>query len=223
MVERIGAAGSKGDPMARGDAIRVLSVDDHPLLREGIAGLLAHLHDVKVVAEASNGQEAIEQFRLHHPDVTLMDLQMPVMGGIDAMATIRREFPEARIIVLTTYSGDVLVQRALKVGARAYVLKSEVRKDLIDTIRAVHSGQKQFDPEVALQLAAHAHDSHLSPREVHVLQLIALGNSNKHIARELQISEGTVKNHVKSILAKLEAKDRTHAVTVGLERGITGI
>ncbi len=203
--------------------LRVLTVDDHPVLREGIAALFSDVDDIQVVAEASNGLEAIEQYRLHRPDVTLMDLQMPVMGGIDATIAIRSAFPGARVIVLTTYSGDAIVERALKAGASAYVLKSEVRKALIDTVRLVHAGQQRLDTRVAARSASGAEESRLSPREVRVLQLIALGNSNKHIARELEISEGTVKVHVKNILAKLEVNDRTHAVTTALERGIIGI
>jgi DNA-binding NarL/FixJ family response regulator len=205
------------------EMMRVLTVDDHPLLREGIAALFADIDDIQVVAEASNGLEAIEQFRVHRPDITLMDLQMPVMGGIDAMIAIRASFPDARVIVLTTYSGDVLVQRALKAGASAFVLKSEVRKNLIDAIRLVHAGQPHPESGVAWRPTSRSDENRLSPREIRVLQLIALGNSNKHIARELEISEGTVKVHVKSILAKLEVKDRTHAVTTALERGIIGI
>jgi DNA-binding NarL/FixJ family response regulator len=200
--------------------IRVLSVDDHPLLREGIAALVANQADIKVVAESANGLEAIEQFRAHRPDVTLMDLQMPGMNGIDAMIAIRSEFPDARIIVLTTYAGDVLAQRALKAGARAYVLKSQVRKDLLDTIRAVHSGKKRIQSEIATQLADHAADDALTMRETEVLSRIAGGNSNKSIADDLSITEDTVKGHVKSILSKLGANDRTHAVTLGLKRGI---
>ena len=208
--------------MTTSPTIRVLCVDDHPLLREGIGWLLAGSPDVRLVAEASNGQEAIEQFRVHRPDVVVMDLQMPRMGGVDAMIAIREEFPKARIVVLTTYSGDALVRRALKAGANAYVLKSEVRTELVETIRDVFSGKKVFTSEIALLVASHTNDEQLSLREVEVLELIAAGNSNKRIARELSITEGTVKNHVKTILAKLCAKDRTHAVTVGLERGIIG-
>lgn len=202
--------------------IRVMCVDDHPLLREGIGGLLSIAEDINLVAQASNGIEALERFREFQPDVTLMDLQMPVMGGINAMMAIRSEFPKARIVVLTTYSGDALVQRALKSGASAYVLKSEVRTDLVDTIRAVNAGRKVFAPGIALQLADHTNDEQLSAREVEVLELIATGHSNKHVARALSITEGTVKNHVKTILAKLGATDRTHAVTVGMQRGVIG-
>jgi DNA-binding NarL/FixJ family response regulator len=199
---------------------RVLSVDDHPLLREGIAALIANQTDMSLVAEASNGHEAIEKFRSHHPDVTLMDLQMPEMGGIDAIIGIRSEFPEARIIVLTTYAGDELCRRALKAGAQAYLLKANARKDLLDAIRAVLAGKKFIHAEVAAELAGHATDDALTAREIEVLLLIAAGNSNKLIADQLSISEETVKGHVKSILSKLGANDRTHAVTLGLKRGI---
>lgn len=201
-------------------SIRILSVDDHPLLREGVAALLATQPDMTLVAEASNGREAIEHFRKHHPDVTLMDLQMPDIDGIDAMIAIREEFPAARIIVLTTYKGDVQVLRALKAGARAYLLKGLLRKELLETIRLVHAGHKRIWPEVATELAEHAADEALSAREVEVLRLIAGGNANKAIAWQLSITEETVKGHVKNILAKLAANDRTHAVTIGLKRGI---
>lgn len=200
--------------------IRVLSVDDHPLLREGVAALLAGQPDLKLVAEASNGREAIDQFRRHRPDVTLMDVQMPELNGVDAMIAICEEFPDARIIVLTTYVGDALVLRALKAGARAYLLKSLLRKELLETIRLVHAGRKRIVPAVATELAEHASDDALSPREVDVLRLIAGGNANKMIASELSITEETVKGHVKNILAKLAANDRTHAVTIALKRGI---
>jgi len=200
--------------------IGILSVDDHPLLREGIAALLNTECDMKLVAEASNGQEAIEKFRLHRPDVTLMDLQMPALNGIDAIIGIRSEFPNARVIVLTTYAGDVQVLRALKAGARAYILKGHVHRELLDTIRAVHAGQKRITPEVAAELADHAMEDDLSSREIDVLRLIAGGNANKEIAGQLSIAEETVKSHVTNILAKLGAKDRTHAVTLALRRGI---
>src|ERR1700689_992640 len=193
--------------------IRILTVDDHPLLREGIAALVNAESDMKLVAEASNGQEAIEQFRLHRPDVTLMDLQMPALNGIEAIIGIRSEFPEARIIVLTTYAGDVQVLRALKAGAKGYILKGHVRRELLDTIRAVHAGQKRIPAEVAAELAEHAADDDLTSREIDVLRLIANGNANKEIAVRLGIAEETVKSHITNILAKLGANDRTHAVT----------
>ncbi|MGA2048938.1 MAG: response regulator transcription factor [Terracidiphilus sp.] len=201
-------------------AIRILTVDDHPLLREGVAALVNAESDMKVVAEASNGRQAIEQFRLHRPDVTLMDLQMPSLNGIEAIIGIRSEFSDARIIVLTTYEGDVQALRALKAGARAYVLKGYVHKELLDTIRAVHGGQRRIPPEVATELADHAMDEDLTPREIDVLRLILGGNANKMIADRLSITEETVKSHVTNILAKLGANDRTHAVTIGLKRGI---
>ena len=200
--------------------IRILTVDDHPLLREGVASLVASQSDMKVAGEASDGREAIEEFRKRRPDITLMDLGMPEMNGIDAIIAIRAEFPEARIIVLTTYRGDVQVLRALKAGARAYLLKGLLRKELLETIRAVHAGLRRIPPELAVELAGHAADEALSAREIDVLRLIAGGNSNKVIAAQLSITEETVKGHVKNILAKLSANDRTHAVTIGLKRGI---
>jgi DNA-binding NarL/FixJ family response regulator len=200
--------------------IKVLSVDDHALLREGIAALVNAESDMKLVAEASNGQDAIEKFRLHRPDVTLMDLQMPALSGIESIIGIRSEFPKARIIVLTTYAGDVQVLRALKAGAQGYLLKGNVRRELLDTIRAVHAGQKRIPPEVAAELAEHAAEDELTSRELAVLRLIATGNANKAIAGQLSIAEDTVKSHVTNILAKLGANDRTHAVTIGLKRGI---
>jgi DNA-binding NarL/FixJ family response regulator len=200
--------------------IRILAVDDHPMLREGIAALLASQSDMKLVGEASTGREALEQFRKHRPDLTLMDLQMPDMDGIEAMIAIRDEFPEARIIVLTTYKGDVQILRALKAGARAYLLKGLLRKELLETIRAVDRGEKRIPPEVAALLADHVIDEALTPREIEVLHLIAGGNANKLIGDQLSITEETVKGYVKSILSKLGASDRTHAVTVALKRGI---
>ena len=203
--------------------IRILVVDDHPLLREGIAALINGQTDMKLVGEASNGQEGLAQYRLHRPDVTLMDLQMPTMSGIETIIAIRDESPNARIIVLTTYGGDVQVVRALKAGARGYVLKGHVHKALLDTIRAVHAGQKRISPEVAAELADHAGEEELTAREIAVLRLIALGNANKEIAAQLRISDETVKSHVTNILEKLGANDRTHAVTTALRRGIIGL
>jgi DNA-binding NarL/FixJ family response regulator len=200
--------------------IRILTVDDHALLRAGIALLVGNQPDMEVVAEASGGREAIEQFRKHQPDITLMDLRMPDMNGIEAMIAIIDEFPRARIIVLTTYSGDVQIVRALKAGAQGYLLKGLLRKELLETIRAVHSGRKKISPEVASQVAEHATDSLLTEREVDVLQLIAEGSANKVVADRLAITEGTVKAHVKNILSKLGANDRTHAVTIAVKRGI---
>jgi DNA-binding NarL/FixJ family response regulator len=200
--------------------IRILVADDHPLLREGIAALIAEHPGLLLVAEAANGREAVERYRAAQPDITLMDLQMPVMTGLEAIEAIRSEFPAARIIVLTTYAGDVLAQKALRAGAQAYVLKGLVRKDLLEVIRAVHGGLKHIQPDIAMQLAAHIGGSPLTSREVEVLTLIGSGNSNKRIGLMLSINEDTVKGHVKSILAKLEARDRTHAVTVALRRGI---
>jgi DNA-binding NarL/FixJ family response regulator len=200
--------------------IRILSVDDHPLLREGIAALVNAEADMKLVAEASNGKEAIEKFRLHRPDVTLMDLQMPGFNGIEAIIDIHNEFPNARIIVLTTYTGDVQVLRALRAGARGYILKGHVHRELLEAIRAVHAGNKRIPPEVAAELADHATEENLSSREIDVLRLIASGNANKIIADQLSISEETVKTHVTNILSKLGANDRTHAVMIAVKRGI---
>lgn len=200
--------------------IRLLTVDDHAIVRDGIARLVATQPDMQLVAEAADGREAIEQFRKYHPDVTLMDLQMPTMSGIDAIGAIRGEFPQARIIVLTTYAGDVQVTRALKAGAQGYLLKGSLRKELLDTIRAVHAGQKRLTPEIAAEIAEHSSDTALTPREISVLKLIAGGNANKEIAAKLSVTEESVKGYVKNILAKLGANDRTHAVTIGLKRGI---
>ena len=200
--------------------IRVLSVDDHPLLRGGVAALIGIQTDMELVAEACNGLEALEQFRRHHPDITLMDLQMPEMSGIDAISAIRGEFPEARIIILTTHAGDVQVSRALKAGARAYLLKGSLRNELLETIRAVHAGQKRVSSQVAAEIAAHSTDQALTPREVDVLRLVAKGKANKEIAAQLSLTEETVKTHIRNILGKLEANDRTHAVAIGIKRGI---
>jgi DNA-binding NarL/FixJ family response regulator len=202
------------------NSIRILAVDDHALLRDGIAALVAGQSDMSLVGQASNGREAIQQFRTHRPDVTLMDLQMPEMNGLDAIIAIRGEFPEARIIVLTTYTGDVQVLRALKSGARAYLLKNSLHKELLETIRAVHTGKKALSVEVSYQLAEHATDDALSPAEIRVLRLIAEGNANKAIAAQLLVSEETVKGQVRNILSKLGANDRTHAAMIGLKRGI---
>ena len=200
--------------------IRILAVDDHPLIRVGIATLLLPESDIQLVGEASNGREAVAKFRECHPDVTLMDLQMPDMNGLDAILAIRDEFPEARIVVLTTYAGDVQALRAIKAGAQAYLLKNLLHKELLQTIRTVHAGRKLIAPEVAAQVAEHSGEEGLTAKEVDVLRLIAAGNANKEIAAQLSITEETVKSRVKSILDKLGANDRTHAVTIGLKRGI---
>ena len=200
--------------------IRILTVDDHPLFRNGIAALLATQPDMCLVAEASNGREAIQQFRAHRPDITLMDLQMPEMNGLEALMAIRGEFPEARVIMLTTYSGDVQVMRSMQVGARAYLLKNLLDKELLGTIRAVHAGKKALSAEASYELAEHATDEPLTLAEIEVLRLIAAGNANKQIAGQLSITEETVKGRVKNILAKLGANDRTHAAMIGVRRGI---
>ena len=200
--------------------IRIIAVDDHPLIRQGIAGLISAQPDMQMVAEATNGREALQQFRAHQPDVTLMDLQMPQMSGLDAISAIRAEYPEARIIVLTTYNGDVQALRALKAGARAYLLKDSLHRELLDTIRAVHRGKKSLSAEISFQLAEHATADPLTAAEIRVLRLIAEGNANKEIAAQLSLSEETVKGQVRSILSKLDAKDRTHAAMIGLKRGI---
>ena len=200
--------------------IRILAVDDHPVVRQGIAGLVGIQPDIVLIAEASNGREAMQQFRVHHPDVTLMDLQMPEMNGLDATIAIRNEFPDAKIIVLTTYVGDVQILRALKAGAQAYLLKNTLHKELLETIRAVHAGKKSLSPEASYEIAQHSADDALTPAEITVLRLIAAGNANKQIADQLSITEDTVKWRVKSILSKLGAHDRTQAAMIGVKRGI---
>ncbi len=207
--------------MSDGSAqIRILAVDDHALAREGIAVLVATQPDMTLVAEASNGREAIQQFRTHRPDITLMDLQMPEMNGFDAIIAILGEFPNAKIVVLTTYKGDVQILRALKAGAQGYLLKNTLHKELVETIRAVHAGKKALSPEASYEIAEHATDDALTPAEIAVLRLIAAGNANKQIADQLSITEETVKSRVKSILSKLGANDRTHAAMIGFKRGI---
>ncbi|GFE84174.1 DNA-binding response regulator [Steroidobacter agaridevorans] len=200
--------------------IRVLVVDDHPLLRGGIAAVLDGAPDLQLIAEAGSGQEAIDAFRTHHPDVTLMDLQMEGMDGVSATEAIRAEWPDARVLMLTTYGGDGHAVRALKAGASGYLLKSMIRKDLPDAIRAVHAGRRRIPAEVAEALASHFTDDALSPRELDVLQRIARGNSNRRVASQLSISEDTVKTHMKNIMSKLGANDRTHAVMIALKRGM---
>ena len=204
-------------------AIRILVVDDHPVVREGVAALLGGQPDMSIVGQASNGREAIQQFRAQQPDVTLMDIQMPVMNGLDALIAIRNEAPEARIIMLTTYAGDAQVLRAIKAGARGYLLKSSLHEELLRTIRAVMAGKKTISAEASYQLAEHATDDPLTPAELRVLRLIAEGNANKEIAEQLSVSEETVKGQVRNILAKLGAKDRTQAATIGVKRGIIDV
>ena len=207
--------------MSDGSAqIRILAVDDHALVRQGISVLLGTEPGMALVAEASNGREAIQQFRAHRPDVTLMDIQMPEMNGLDAIIAIRGEFPDAKIVMLTTYKGDVQILRALKAGAQGYLLKNTIHKELIQTIRAVHAGRKALSPEASYEIAEHATDDTLTPAEISVLRLIAAGNANKQIADQLSITEETVKGRVKNILSKLGANDRTQAAMIGLKRGI---
>jgi DNA-binding NarL/FixJ family response regulator len=203
--------------------IRILSVDDHPLVRSGIGTLIATQADMQLVGEASTGKEAVQLHRELNPDVTLMDLQMPEMSGLDAIIAIRSEDPTARIIVLTTYSGDALAQRALKAGAQAYVLKSLVRTEILNTIRAVYEGERLVQADVAAEIAKHTADVALTTREIEVLRLIASGHANKEISARLFINEETTKTHIKNILAKLGAKDRTHAASLGLKRGIISL
>ena len=199
--------------------IRILAVDDHPLLREGIAAVIHGEDDMVLVAAATNGQEAIESFRNHRPDITLMDLQMPGMNGIDTILAIRREFPNARFIVLTTYQGDVLALRALKAGAAGYLLKNMLGKELLNTIRTVHSGRRHIPPDILAELSEHMTDDALSEREIEILRMVAMGHSNKIVGSHLKLTEATVKGYMKSIFAKLGAKDRTHAVTIAMKRG----
>ena len=203
--------------------IRILVVDDHPVVRRGIAALIATESDMSLVGEAATGREALQQFRTHRPEITLMDLQMPEMSGFDAISAILAESPQARIIVLTTYVGDVQVLRALKAGARGYLLKNSLYKELVETIRAVHAGRKSLSPEASFQLAEHATDEALTPGEIRILRLIAEGHANKEIAAKLSLTEGTVKGQIRNILSKLGAKDRTHAALIALKRGIIGV
>jgi DNA-binding NarL/FixJ family response regulator len=205
--------------MSGSRVIKILVVDDHPFLREGIVGAIHSQSDMVLIGEASNGQEAVEKFRIHRPDVTLMDLQMPTMNGTDAIIAIRGEFPAARIVVLTAYKGDIQALRAFKAGAVGYLLKNMLRKELLDTIRIVDSGRRRIPPEIARELGEHVIDDELSDREIEVLKLIAAGTSNKIIATQLSLAETTVKTHVQNILLKLGANDRTHAVTIALKRG----
>ena len=200
--------------------IRILSVDDHPIVRQGIAGLVSIQPDMILVGEASDGREALQLFRMHRPDVTLMDLKMPGMNGVDALIAIRNEFPDAKIVVLTTYAGDAQIIRAIKAGAQAYLLKNGLHKELLETIRGVHAGKKAFSPDVSYEIATHATDDPLTPAEISVLRLIAAGHANKQIAHQLSITEETIKSRVKCILSKLGADDRTQAAMIGLKRGI---
>src|SRR5215469_9707911 len=210
----------RAEPMSDQPSIRILSVDDHPLLREGLAAMINSRPDMVIVAQASNAQEAIQQFRMHHPDVTLMDLRLPDRSGIEALIDIRAEFPEARVIMLTTFEGDVEIQRALEAGARGYVLKSMPPKELFEVIVQVHAGKKRIPTQIAAQLAEHLSDEALTTREIEVLGLIAGGNRNRDIAEKLFIAEETVKVHIKHIMDKLGASDRTQAVAIGIRRGI---
>lgn len=206
--------------MAEPVKISVLTVDDHPLLHEGLATILRNQPDLVLLAQASSGREAVQRFREHGPDVTLMDLRLPDMSGIDAMIAIRSEFPDARIVILTTFSGDAEIQRALEAGARGYVLKSMPPKDLVEVIRQVHAGKKRIPADIAAHLAEHYSEEALTAREIEVLQQVAGGNRNRDIADNLFITEETVKVHIKHIMEKLGASDRTQAVTIGIRRGI---
>jgi DNA-binding NarL/FixJ family response regulator len=204
-------------------SIRIMTVDDHPLLREGIAAVIEGQDELELVAEASTGEEAIDHYRRHRPDLTLMDLQMPGIGGIAAIEAIRSEFPDARILVLTTYRGDVQALRAFRAGAQGYLLKSELRKEMLSTIRQIMDGKRRIPEEIAHEMAGHANDDELTPRETEVLTHVAMGEANRNVALALGIAEETVKAHMKSIRAKLAANDRTHAVAIVLRRGIIEI
>jgi DNA-binding NarL/FixJ family response regulator len=208
--------------MSSAKKITVLVADDHPIMREGICSCIQREADMMLVGEAGTGLEALELFRSHNPDVTLMDLQMPVMGGTEAIKAIRSEFPDARIVVLTTYKGDVQATRAIRAGAVAYLLKDLIRKDLIETIHAVVAGKRVIPAEIATEIAFHGSQDVISDRETEVLRYVAHGKSNREIAEALSITEDTVKGHMKHVLAKLRANDRTHAVTIAVERGILG-
>ena len=206
-----------------GQMIRILVIDDHPLIRDGIATLIATQPDMQVVAEASDGRQGIDRFRSHRPDVTLLDLQMPGINGLDSLAAMRREVPDARIIILTTYTGDMQTKRALEAGARGYLLKNVLHEELLASIRAVHSGQRRISPEIAAEVADHSMDDVLTMGEIEVLRSISAGCANKEIAARLFLKEETVKSRVKSILTKLNANDRTHAAMIGLKRGIINL
>jgi DNA-binding NarL/FixJ family response regulator len=203
--------------------IRILAVDDHPMLRDGLGAMIAAQPDMQLIAEAGTGREAIDLYRLHRPDITLMDLRLPDMHGVDAITTIREIHPQARIIVLTTYLGDVQATRAFKAGAQGYLMKATLRKELVEAIRAVHAGRRRLPTDVASEMAEHSSDDSLTAREIEVLQGVSAGNSNKIVAAKLKITEDTVKSHMRSILTKLSATDRTHAVMIALKRGFLNI